>query len=74
MVSGLGAGFDDVSVEGDGGDDSGDEARAADDVSPFQGKQIVRQRHAPFLSCPVMTWNISSDPPASSFAGQLPIL
>ncbi len=39
---GVGAGFDDVGVEGDAVDDGGDEAWVCDDLAPFAEREVRR--------------------------------
>jgi hypothetical protein len=43
MSVGLGAGLDDVGVEGDPVDDGGDEAGVGDDLAPFAERQVGGQ-------------------------------
>jgi len=41
---GLGAGFEDVGIEGDAVDDRGDQARVGEDGAPFAEGQVGRDR------------------------------
>ena len=62
----VGAGLDDVGVEGEPVDDGGGEAGVGEGGAPFGERGVGRAGDGGFLLAAVMIWNSSSAPRASS--------